>query len=87
MPAYQLVITDSAELDIAEARRWYQEQAGLGSAFIACIGKQLESIEFQPFAAPVVAHGIRRSVITRFPYNIYCAIIWRVSQYFGGLAR
>jgi len=73
MPAYQLVITDGAELDIAEACQWYQEQAGLGSSFVACIDKQLEFIAFQPFATPIVAYGIRRSVITRFPYNIYYA--------------
>ena len=74
MPGYQLVVTDGAELDIAEARQWYQEQAGLGSAFVECVGEQLEFIELQPFATPVVAHGIRRSVVTRFPYNIYYAI-------------
>ena len=74
MSIYRLVITDGAEGDIAEARQWYQEQAGLGSAFVACIGKKLEHIEFQPFAAPIVAYGIRRSVVTRFPYNIYYAI-------------
>lgn len=74
MPTYQLVITNHAELDIAEAFQWYEEQAELGTAFIACIGKQLDLIESQPFATPVVAYGIRRSVVTRFPYNIYYAI-------------
>lgn len=74
MPGYQLVVTDGAELDIADARRWYQEQAGLGSAFVGCVGEQLEFIELQPFVTPVVAHGIRRSVVARFPYNIYYAI-------------
>lgn len=74
MPSYQLVITAAAELDIAEARQWYQEQAGLGLAFIRCIGEQLELIEPQPFATPVVAHSIRRAVVSRFPYNIYYAI-------------
>lgn len=74
MPDYQLIITDGAELDIAEAQQWYQEQAGLGLAFVGCVGEQLEFIELQPFATPVVAHDIRRSVVTRFPYNIYYAI-------------
>ena len=74
MPGYQLVVTDGAELDVAEARQWYQEQAGLGAGFIASVGKQFEFIELQPFATPVVAHGIRRAVVARFPYNIYYAI-------------
>jgi plasmid stabilization system protein ParE len=74
MPAYQLVVTDDAEFDMAKARQWYEEQAGLGSAFLACIDKQLAFIESQPLATPIVAYGIRRSVVTRFPYNIYYAI-------------
>lgn len=74
MLGYQLVVADGAELDVAEAQQWYQEQAGLGLAFVGCVGEQLEFIELQPFATPVVAHGIRRSVVTRFPYNIYYAI-------------
>lgn len=74
MPSYQLVITNAAELDIAEAYRWYQAQALLGAAFLARIDKQLEFIAFQPFATPIVEAGIRRSVITRFPYNIYYSI-------------
>ncbi|MEK6787971.1 MAG: type II toxin-antitoxin system RelE/ParE family toxin [Pseudomonadota bacterium] len=74
MPGYQLVITDAAELDLVEARQWYQEQAALGLAFIGCVGEQLELIERQPSANPVIAHGIRRAVVTRFPYNIYYAI-------------
>lgn len=74
MPAYRLVITEGAELDIAEVRHWYQEQAGLGADFIDCIGSKLDFIEQQPLATPVVAHGIRRAVVTRYPYNIYYAI-------------
>lgn len=57
-----------------KARQWYQAQADLGPAFVACIDKQLEFIELQPFATPVLPHGIRRSVVARFPYNIYYAI-------------
>jgi plasmid stabilization system protein ParE len=72
--AYQLVVTDGAELDIVEAGQWYQEQAGPGLAFVARVGERLEFIELQPLATPVVAHGIRRSVVSGFPYNIYYAI-------------
>ena len=74
MPAYQLVVADDAELDITEAWQWYQERAGLGTAFAGCVGQQLEFIQRQPFATAIVAHGIRRSVVTRFPYNIYFSI-------------
>jgi toxin ParE1/3/4 len=74
VPGYQLVVTEGAELDIAQARQWYEEQAGVGAAFVASIDKQLMFIELQPLALPVVAHDIRRSVVSRFPYNIYFAI-------------
>ena len=74
MPAHQLVITHGAEQDIAEAKQWYEEQAGLGATFLSSIEVKLEFIELQPFAMPVITHNIRRSVVRRFPYNIYYSI-------------
>lgn len=74
MPTYRLVVTNEAELDLAEGYCWYEEQAQLGVAFMAVADKEFEFIEANPFACPVVAHGIRRAVIQRFPYNVYYSI-------------
>nr|VFK79503.1 MAG: ParE toxin of type II toxin-antitoxin system, parDE [Candidatus Kentron sp. SD] len=58
MSGYRLVITEEAASDIANARRWYQEQAGLGAAFIEQVEEQLEFIERHPQARPDIARGI-----------------------------
>ncbi|MDH4457968.1 MAG: type II toxin-antitoxin system RelE/ParE family toxin [Nevskia sp.] len=68
---FQLVITGEAEADIADAIRWYDQQAGIGADFIAALDQRLTFIEQQPLAVAEVDHGIRRAVIARFPYNIY----------------
>ena len=74
MPTYRLVVTSEAELDLAEGHSWYEEQAGLGYEFMSAVDSQFEFIESQPLACLAVAHGIRRSVIKRFPYIVYYAI-------------
>lgn len=71
---HRLVITDEAELDIAEAYRWYEEQAGLGRTFLDAVGIQLGMIQSHPFACAAIAYEVRRSVIRRFPYNLYYAV-------------
>lgn len=74
MSFHQLVITAEAERDLAEAFCWYQEQARLGAAFLSAVGKQLEHIAANPFACPVIAHGVRRAVVQRYPFNVYYAV-------------
>lgn len=71
MPAYRLVVTAEAELDITDGYRWYEEQAGMGDAFVFAVDGQPGHIESYPFTSAVVAYGIRRSIVRRFPYNIY----------------
>ncbi len=68
---FQLVISDEAGADIANAVLWYEEQAGIGADFVAALDKRLSFIEQQPLAIAIVDHDIRRAVIDRFPYNIY----------------
>lgn len=74
MTAYKLVVTHGAKNDMADARNWYQAQASLGSAFVAQLRSLMELISSNPHAYPVVAHGVRRAVLSRFPYNVYYAI-------------
>lgn len=74
MPSHQLIVTAEPELDFAEAFCWYQEQASLGAAFMSDVGKQFEHIASFPFACPVVAHGVRRAVVQRYPHNVYYSV-------------
>ena len=74
MPQYRLTVTPEAELDIAEGYCWDEEQARLGDAFIQTVGKRLNQIHAQPFSCAAVAHGIRRAVVHRFPYNVYYTV-------------
>ena len=74
MLQYRLSVTSEAEIDIAEGYCWYEEQAQLGSAFVAAVGERLDHILAQPFSCATIAHGIRRAVVQRFPYNIYYTV-------------
>lgn len=71
---FQLVITDEAGADIADAVLWYEEQAGIGADFVTALDQRLTFIEQQPLAIAVVDHGIRRAVVARFPYNVYFTV-------------
>lgn len=74
MPRLRLTVTPEAELDIAEAYCWYEEQARLGNAFINAVGERLDQIHAQPLSCSAIAHGIRRAVVHRFPYNVYYTV-------------
>jgi toxin ParE1/3/4 len=61
-----------AEVDIAEARNWYEQQRpGLGADFL----NQLESLLVRMARSPrqfPKAHGeLRRALVRRFPYAVY----------------
>ena len=75
MPQYRLSIRAEAEMDIAEAYAWYEEQAQLGGALIAAVDERLLQLLAQPFACTLIAHDIRRAVVQRFPYNIYYTVM------------
>jgi len=71
---YRLSVAPEAEIDIAEGYCWYEDQAQLGGAFITAVEERLDYLLTQPFSCALLAHGIRRAVVQRFPYNIYYTV-------------
>lgn len=71
MPA-ELAIAPEAELDIAEAYRWYEgRRTGLGEEFLSSADACLEGIRRWPEMYTVVHQTFRRALIRRFPYAVF----------------
>ena len=64
-----LIVRPEAEVDLAEAYQWYEQQVhGLGAQFLLCVDAVMASIERNPQLFPVVHKGvIRRALTRRFP--------------------
>ena len=68
----QFILRARAEHDIRSAFGWYESQrAGLGAEFLAALRERLEAVHSHPEANPVLYRGIRRAVLSRFPYLIF----------------
>ena len=58
-----------------EARLFYEEQsAGLGDDFLHEVGRTTSRIVEHPLAWPEVDQGIRKTLVSRFPYLIHYAV-------------
>jgi len=69
---YRVVVRRNAELDIAGAINWYEEQRmGLGSDFYAQFSRTIERLADSPLIYPVVYREVRRAVLHRFPYLVW----------------
>lgn len=61
-----------AELDLASAATWYEEQReGLGHEFLDQILATLSGIASAPQMFPIVHRETRRALIRRFPFAVY----------------
>ena len=68
----QFILRPRAERDIQSAYEWYESQrAGLGNEFLAALRERLEAVRGHPESSAVVYRGIRRAVVSRFPYLIF----------------
>jgi len=68
----EILIRPVAELEIAEAYRWYEERRdGLGNDFLLCMEESFEKIDRSPEQYPVVHREVRRALMRRFPYGIF----------------
>jgi plasmid stabilization system protein ParE len=66
-----IVFRAEAQAEFDEAFDWYeQQQAGLGVDFLVCVAEVLERIKSLPEAYEVVFEGVRRAVVSKFPYLI-----------------
>jgi toxin ParE1/3/4 len=72
--ARRLILTRRAEREAGEAYEWYEEQLpGLGSEFLAALDAQLGLIEESPRLYAEVFSGLRRALLTHFPYGVFFA--------------
>ena len=71
----RIIFEPEAELDVAEAYRWYEERdEGLGSEFTRSVDGCVYQIQRHSEMYPAVYKEIRQSVIRRFPYSIFYVI-------------
>lgn len=68
----QFILRARAEHDIQSAFEWYESQrAELGAEFLAALRERLEAVRARPESSPVLYRGIRRAVVSQFPYLIF----------------
>ena len=66
-----LVFHPDAEDEFHKAIEHYEESStGLGDAFADEVGSTVARIQSQPNAWSIVRPGIRRALVSRFPYGI-----------------
>jgi toxin ParE1/3/4 len=71
----RLCIHESAEIEINEAADFYDlENPGLGSVFLDEVERGLESILNFPDAFENVRGGVRKKLLTRFPYTLVYSV-------------
>lgn len=72
--ANRLTVSRRALREIGDAYEWYDEQVpGLGQAFLAELETQLEIIVQSPQHYAEIQRGIRRTLLSRFPYGVFYA--------------
>ena len=66
-----IVFRTEAQAEFDDAFDWYeQQQSELGVDFLMCVTEVLERIKSLPEAYEVVFQGVRRTVVSKFPYLI-----------------
>jgi toxin ParE1/3/4 len=72
--AHRLIVSRRAEREAGEAYEWYEEQLpGLGSEFLVALDSQLKLIEESPRIYAEILPGVRRALLTHFPYGVFFA--------------
>lgn len=70
-----VVFTQAARAELIEAQDWYEGNAtGLGRRFREAIDGSVERIGANPHQFPVVFKNVRRALLHRFPYSLFCII-------------
>jgi plasmid stabilization system protein ParE len=72
---YRIIVELPAEHDLESAVAWYeQERQGLGLALAREVRSTNDRIIGSPHWYQVVALGVRRALVRRFPYAVYYVI-------------
>jgi plasmid stabilization system protein ParE len=68
----RIVLRHLAEKDIHEARAWYEgEDPRVGFAFVEELRHAISRIRESPLEFRQLQHGVRRTLLHRFPYAVY----------------
>ena len=71
----RLVLRRQAKLDLADARRWYEERRpGLGDIFLDAVDAVLGVLLNHPNIHPRVSERVRRASVSRFPYGVFYTV-------------
>ena len=72
--AYRLTVSARAIREIGEAYEWYEEQVpGLGRELIEALESMFEVIVRSPGLYAEMQRGVRRGLLSRFPYGVFYA--------------
>ena len=75
MTEYRLVAEPRADLDVAAAYQWYEnERGGLGLELLGEVGATYNRITEDPLQYQDLGSGIRRGLLRRFPYAVYFSV-------------
>lgn len=70
--SWLLLVRPRAELDLAEARDWYEQQVPeLGVDFLHEVAKVMTLLATDPERPPLYYRGFRRVLLRRFPYKVF----------------
>jgi len=73
--AYRLKFSPRAVRETGEAHEWYEMQSpGLGEEFIAAMEQQLGKLQEAPLLYAECIPGVRRALLSRFPYGLFYAV-------------
>ena len=68
---YRITIQPEAELDLAAAFQWYEDQRpGLGREFLERVEQVFQRICETPELHAVTYRGVRQTLVRRFPYVV-----------------
>jgi len=60
-----------AAADVSLARDWYEAQSlGLGDSFVRSLKQLIDLVSELPEAFPEIVVGLRRALLSRFPYAL-----------------
>jgi toxin ParE1/3/4 len=70
--SFRVLHDSEAAAEFQEAAAWYERQsAGLGSRFIAAVGKVVTAICAQPLHFPKAGVETRKARVLGWPYTVY----------------
>lgn len=77
MSDYALSFRATAELDVARAAEWYeQERVGLGEEFLDEFDATCSRVLANPLVSPIInkRRSVRRKMFKRFPYRVFYTV-------------